>query len=385
MARLFALGQRVVRITARGLPSLEAFPTDSALEFRLPEPHDVFEALLTPLYPRESVPARHPERGRFIALRVSDAGARLAGVVRLFGGLGETNLTFEEGFWRRLFLDMAGDPDGRREMAIVGVEATLTRLLAESSGAFEMSQTGILVIAERAAEAAFKAEPPQLTLKHEQIDSRFNEYVSKQKAAIPAVEPVIERDLKERLFKSYVEGGILLQGSECRCTSCGTLDWRVIDELQQIMTCRGCRSQFSLPPEPVWSFRLNDLVTNAITRHGVLATIHALYRLSTGTHDMFVALPSMDLFGANKMKFTDLDIVAMRDGRISLGEAKSHPRGFKADDFEKLNVVGRTLLPDAVVLAAPGTVWPADVSTQIQTLRQDLVAVGVAVEVLYLT
>lgn len=385
MSQLFAY-HRVSRIIGRGLPSLEAFPTDSSLEFRVPGPQAVFEALLTPLYPRESVPPRHPERGRFKELQVSDSGARLAGVVRLFGGLTNASLTFEDGFWGELFLDMAGYPDDRRERAIAHVEAALSGILKESGGTLDVSQPGLRRIAERAAEASFQGEASRLTLKHEQINSRFDKHLNKQKLVVPGVEPSIERDLRDRFIGDYVESGILLQGSECICISCGTPDWRVIDELQQIMTCRGCRSQFSMPPEPEWSFRLNDLVTNAITRHGVIATIHALYRLSTGTRDMFVALPSMDIFEDDpKASFTDIDIIAMRDGRIILGEAKSHPRGFKANDFSKLDAIARVLLPDVVVLAAPGAVWPDDVSAGLQTLGEGLGVIGVDVQALHIT
>jgi len=95
---------------------------------------------------------------------------------------------------------------------------------------------------------------------------------------------------------------------------------------------------------------------------------------------MFLFLPCQNIFERNPSNpeawpgnlFTDLDLVVISDKRCIIGEVKSDPKGFKPDDFEKMKIVAEDLLPDEVVFAAPGDVWPIEQEAAFRKLAEAL-------------
>jgi len=147
------------------------------------------------------------------------------------------------------------------------------------------------------------------------------------------------------------------------------------------MRCNGCLFHFPLPPDPSWSFRLNDLVQNALRKYGTLAVLHTLYELQRDSFsEMFLYLPCQDIFKADiNTRFTDLDIVVIKEGKFIIGEVKSDPGGFKHSGFQKLKEVAIELLPNEILLAAPGDKWPDDVLVEINNLTNELRPIDVTV------
>ncbi|MBM4065793.1 MAG: hypothetical protein FJ266_09160 [Planctomycetes bacterium] len=154
-----------------------------------------------------------------------------------------------------------------------------------------------------------------------------------------------------------------------------------MDDLGSEMRCNGCLFYFPLPPDTSWSFRLNDLVQNALRKHGTLAVLHTLYELQRDSFsEMFLYLPCQDIFKNDRnAPFTDLDIVVIKEGKFIIGEVKSDPSGFTHSDFEKLKEVAIDLLPNEMLLAAPGDKWPEDVFAGIKNLTDALKPIDVTV------
>ena len=154
-----------------------------------------------------------------------------------------------------------------------------------------------------------------------------------------------------------------------------------MDDLNSGMRCNGCLFHFTLPPNPSWSFRLNDLVQIALRKYGTLAVLHTLYELQRDSFsEMFLYLPCQDIFkDVRNTPFTDLDIVVINKGKFIIGEVKSNPGGFEHSNFEKLKEVAIELLPNEILLAAPGNKWPDSVLTEIKNLTDELKQVDVTV------
>jgi hypothetical protein len=71
------------------------------------------------------------------------------------------------------------------------------------------------------------------------------------------------------------------------------------------------------------------------------------------SHRTAVFWPSVDVFfNGGKEPMTDLDIVALREGKLLIGEVKSSPLSFKQSDFDHLERIARTVHADEVLLAA---------------------------------
>jgi hypothetical protein len=184
--------------------------------------------------------------------------------------------------------------------------------------------------------------------------------------------------------RDLIQAGILIQGVSLDCPHCGTKNWRLVDALSPELSCDGCLLRFSFGPTVPWLFRLNSLVSNGITRDGVLAVLHALFLEAQLAHDFFLYLPCQDIYEhAGKGQYvhtTDLDLIAIKDGEFHIGEVKSSPDGFLDFDFEKLQAFAQDTRPAVVVLAATGTAWPEPVHQKMTELKQALSSVGVKLE-----
>jgi len=76
---------------------------------------------------------------------------------------------------------------------------------------------------------------------------------------------------------------------------------------------------------------------------------------------------------------TDLDLLLVVDGVFTIGEVKSSPAAFGDSVLSTLADVTLSVRPDRLVLAAPGSTWPNDVSRRVDELRRTMEASDVEV------
>ncbi|MEW6408918.1 MAG: HsdR family type I site-specific deoxyribonuclease [Nitrospirota bacterium] len=291
------------------------------------------------------------------------------------------------------------DEEGRKKpsgfvLDFVGIFDNLEKALAFDSSDIEGVVHDLEILKGRFTELMGKAKEDYLSLikgksQDKAVETILEYFMDEEKrheyySFYREVSSIFD-ELKESELLYLLERRVFLQGVELRCPHCGTRQWYVVDDIGSEMRCDGCLFRFSLPPSPAWSFRLNNLVRNALCKHGMLAVLHALYNLQQFLSGMFLFLPSQDIFEEGQQNpFTDLDLVVIRDGKFLIGEVKSDPHGFKPDDLDKLRVVAEDLLPDEVVLAAEGERWPPDVEEGIKRLTETLKPFDVKVSSLIL-
>lgn len=367
---------RESRVVNGGLPSAAVVTVDRAIGIRVPSDLDVVWTYLE--RDHTNTGGRHPQpRPRFSGLHVSDKGRYLQGLLGLFGSVHAAGSTFDDPFWRDVFLRMAGRPDDefqrRTERALEGFKA----IFAEDPTPITADSDRLKLVAEALARRLTLRDAGARVMTRENLATRIGQLRAEALSADPhssywkANQKFDE--FKEQELQGLLEEGVLLQGAELACPHCGTRQWYVVDDLTSEMRCNGCLFHFPLPPTPEWSFRLNDLVCNALRKHGTLAVLQALYQLERLSGGMFLFLPCQDIFeGHQRNPFTDLDLVVICNGKFLIGEVKSDPGGFEPSDFVKLREVAEELLPDAVILAAPGEKWPEEVEGEIRRLEEAL-------------
>ena len=140
---------------------------------------------------------------------------------------------------------------------------------------------------------------------------------------------------------------------------------------QMLFTMNGCRKKESIHEMPKYD--------GTIVAAGDSLTA-GLYLLE---NEAYPAQLEMRLLREGH-RYSDLDILVITEGRISIGEVKSDPKGFKEEHFTKLRTIASELRPDELVVAAVGTAWPPHVNEQIISLSQDLAKVDVVVTPLLL-
>jgi len=382
--------KRSSRIVNGGLPSIETANEDNVIHILIPSDLAVVRTWLE-YYPNTSK-HRPQTTPLFTEIHVSDKGQYLQGIIRLFGNIYSAGNKFEDPFWRDVLLHMVGKPDYHNDFTEIKkiVHKSINDIFAEDTTPLEAGSPRLDQFAEKLTYKLLSIDAKSHELTVEQLKGRFAQLRGEALNKDPnngwwnANERFDE--LKEQELQSLLETKVFLQGLELSCPHCGTRQWYVVDDLGSEMRCNGCLFHFPLPPDPSWSFRLNSLVRNALRKYGTLAVLHTLYELQRDSFsEMFLYLPCQDIFKADiNTPFTDLDIVVIKEGKFIIGEAKSDPGGFKHPDFEKLREVAIELLPDEILLAAPGNKWPDSVLTEIKNLTDELKQVDVAVSPLLL-
>lgn len=153
---------------------------------------------------------------------------------------------------------------------------------------------------------------------------------------------------------------VFLKGVKLKCNNCSSIFWYPINDVGEEVKCRGCLETFSLPIEPEFAYKLNNLVRNNIfstseSRDGNLTVIRVLAVLSAKSLS-FQYSPQLNLYDDPSINkpFTDLDIVAMQDGRFVIGEAKYNSKLFSEDSnksLKSLAEIAQIIHPDKIILA----------------------------------
>lgn len=381
IAVLFFESGALCRVVNGGLPSTAVKTATKPIKVQIPPDFSLIWTYLnkhryTNIQPRRTLPPP-----RFKDLKVSDKGSYLQGMLRLFGNIYYAGNAFADPFWRDIFLKMAGRPDPKGDHARRKAISTdiLQVILKEDAIPIEANSDRIDVIAEELASRLLfrdrKTKP--LTLKN------IRDYFGKMRGKALAGPDCQDKDWwvankkfnewEKFYLNNFLDSKVLLQGVNLSCPTCKTRDFHVVDDLKAEIRCNGCLYEFYLMPSPEWSFKLNDLVINALKKHGTLAVLQALYSLHQNLMGgMFVFLPCLDIYEDDNKLFTDLDVVVVCNGKLYIGEVKSDPKGFTKKDFAKIKEVAEELLPDEVIIAAPGDSWPDDFLEELAKLTEAL-------------
>jgi hypothetical protein len=171
-----------------------------------------------------------------------------------------------------------------------------------------------------------------------------------------------------RLLDAYVAQRVLRRGLILQCRRCGYADWYPLEALGQTFTCGRCRhvsliveAAWKQPEggEPNWYYDLDEVVYQAL-RHDVAAPVLALSELAQGAQSILVR-PEADVYGDQGL-LTEIDLWAVIDGQVVVGEAKTVDRLHRTRAGERriaarLAGVAEAITADQVVLATTAPAW----------------------------
>ena len=176
-------------------------------------------------------------------------------------------------------------------------------------------------------------------------------------------DPEVVRLLVDRLQQI----GVLRPGRVLTCPRCRSTGWHSVDSAGQMFTCQRCSSA-TLVTSPVWKPRggpepgiyygLAEVVFQAILNGGRLPVL-ALKKLKDDAASMLYS-PEMGIWQPGQDRpLMEVDIWAVRDGRVLLGEVRSVDRvrhnrmhaKLTPDDCEKLASAAHLATADEVLLA----------------------------------
>jgi hypothetical protein len=109
--------------------------------------------------------------------------------------------------------------------------------------------------------------------------------------------------------------------------------WYPIDEVDEIMECRGCLSTIQPPIDLSFHYRLNELVVRGVEQ-GVVPVILTTHVLASLANKSFLHVPNLEL--ARSEQKVDIDIVASIDGAIALVECKDLRKGQSPETLNEI-------------------------------------------------
>lgn len=367
LGSLFTHGRRA-RIIASGHPSVEVMGSEGTIPIRVPTKSGLLHTLFNaaPGLPGEAGASPYPEPEFYI--RTSQQGRSFRGLVSVFGSVTLAGRTFDDPFWREVFLKGAGFDSNRTVAQKDIVRRELAALRPDGASATDNTDE----VVDSILAALHKIAPLETTFTGRQLRSIWGRHSPRHGKST--------RSDKES-FGDFAAGElehlrdirVLLQGVSVTCPVCSLVDWRPVDRLRTRLECEGCGEPFTLPAEPIWTFRLNNLIASGIAREGVLPLLEAAHGLTEMASDIALVFAPQELRESrNAEPLTDLDLILIRDGRFLIGEVKSNPDQVDAAQLALLVQVAKRLRPDTVVIAATGKAWPERVRKQIEEVGSTL-------------
>lgn len=349
-ARLFGAS----RHTACGLPTILVSDESPFMDLSVPAESDVFRQIATgDRHAFLTEDLRRATARPYSDLRLSDKGRVALGVLDLVGGLGPSWHVFNHRIWTAVFEGLSLPHDARVRDTVARKIEKRFRQLRRSFGDEDL-EAARRVIEELVLWAAKQTPAPDSEVTEPHLRKLVVQaYESQDSETYGATEPTSDLELR-RALQELVDRRIFLQGARPRCTRCGQAQWVSVDDLRHEMRCGGCTGPLRPRIGETWVYRLNELVVNAVRRHGTLPLLSTLGTLLDDARRGFLYIPSAELFEGDDEPAlaAECDFMAVVDGRFVLGEVKTRAEEFSDDDLRGLSKICARLLPHECILSA---------------------------------
>ncbi len=201
------------------------------------------------------------------------------------------------------------------------------------------------------------------------------------------VNNLIERD-KQEVFVYHINedleflikrGGLFL-GMKVKCKRCGSNKWYSLTELRDRFNCKGCGSEIIPGIKSKIYYRLSDIIINNLlndsTReskafHGNYVVMKTLLHLKAAAdaRESFAWCPQLE-YMTNDDQSSDIDILAIQNGRLVIGEAKPKPSDFSRTVKDNIVWMANHLLPDKIILAC--NAGGKETTSRMEALAQEI-------------
>ncbi len=289
----------------------------------------------------------------YYTYRTSSMGKPLRGVLSLFSDVDEAFLLIKEKYIRQMFEILSNKRSEKDQKLIDNVSTQLKQKI--TSGINLTTSTGRIWLAEKVVKISKnvgnKDKEANFNIFLEEAERETNAYNLLHGTTFEA-----QKDDVLKILSNLIKSNILLCGINAKCPRCGDKNYYHIDNVKQNVVCNGCKYVFTLLAEPSWSYKLNSMVRDAFSEHGVIPVLMVLGQLSMEAKSSFYFIPCTDLIKktrSGKLKTeTDLDIACVIDGKLVIGEVKQSIELFNNEDFDKLKSVAKLLKPDRVIFSS---------------------------------
>jgi hypothetical protein len=355
------------RITNDGWISFEMDSDKKIIELNIPSDFSVINSYLigvdTPYYTddiRKDFLKEKKNKKIEREIRISDKGYYTRGVIKKFPSLWHSGEFIKDRFWRRVLENLCHVTPETKEKLLEPIVNKINKV--DSNNWIELSQKNkekqkwvadfILTTAKKLhsmeAKISFKDLLERLIEEREEFKK-----CTQNSEQFDISEETNKRDLIDAL-NILVSKGIFEQGIEITCNYCGSTFWYGLEELKREVLCHGCQSILRIEVESPWIYKLNDLIRNAISFHGVFPIVWALGKLLFITPLSFIYLPGVCLYEEynSPSPYAEIDIACIENGKFAIGEIKTSAEGFNESDLQKFIKICKDIEPDEAIIGA---------------------------------
>lgn len=148
---------------------------------------------------------------------------------------------------------------------------------------------------------------------------------------------------------TWLRKGIMLSGFELSCPECDFETWYPISEVGEKYKCWRCQSENRRPPEAEIHYRLHESMYQAHIENMVVPVLTLQWLKRYMCDHSFIYSVPVSLQGGEPSS-PDIDIVAIVDGGIIIGECKK-PNKLPIKLFDRYSQVAEKVMADAIVLS----------------------------------
>ncbi len=371
------------RICSNGFPSVLLAHDVQNLKINLISDSEIFRILLTDENKAFiKADARYNLNHRRLSyIKPSNTGKYMSGFINLFGNLFIAKQYIEIRYWRHMF-DILSNVNPKKDDR---KKEEIKNALSKKGINFLKSEEDLTWLTEYVLNRSkdivnLNKEITWSIFKKEARKecSAFNSNIKNKKLGYKNKHFI--ENLKKTLSE-LIKQNILQIGLQPQCPSCGLSEWYHIDEIQQDIICKGCRSGFNIAPEEKWFYKLNSLVRFGYSQQGLTPVILTLGQLFEECNTSFIYETSQDVFKfGEKEHFTDLDIICIQDGKLIIGEIKQSIKGFKNKDFTSMKKVAEIIRPNKIIFSSLDNNCNKNIESKINKLREDLELLEIEVE-----
>ncbi|HZK12474.1 MAG TPA: hypothetical protein VFD10_09060, partial [Atribacterota bacterium] len=353
------------RITNGGWLSFEMNSNKKIIELNIPSDFSVISSYLigcdTPYYTddarKDFLKKKENEKVKK-KIGKSDKGSYARGVIKKFPSLWHLGGFLENRFWRRVLEDLCHVTPETKEKLLEPIVNKINKV--DSNNWIELSKKNKEKqkwLADFILTTAKKLHSKEAKISFNDLLERLTEERKefKKSAQNPEQFDISEEtnrgDLIDSL-NSLVSKEVFEQGIEITCNYCGSTFWYGLEELKREVLCHGCQSILRVEVESPWIYKLNDLIRNAISFHGVFPVVWVLRKLLFITPLSFIYLPGVCLYEeyTSPSPYAEIDIACIENGKFAIGEIKTSADGFKDSDIKKLIKICKEIEPDEVII-----------------------------------
>lgn len=378
------------RVTQNGLPSVlsaRANEFNSSLgdiTISIPKTWSIFASMILNVrkpYYNDDVRKAYTKPYEY-DIRISEAGRHIHGFLEVFGSLEGAYQVFEERHWRIFFDLITNVTQDKESKRLSEIKTKLTkqiqRMISDpsrlTSGQFtDWLSNKMQDMARKYAEATPKAVP------FNELEKIAKSELAEYNAKNPNSKfRYSKKDVVDAL-SNLTDSQIVVIGYEMKCPNCSNKEWRALNEVDQMLLCRGCGYEYPFPPESGNVYKLNSLVENGVRSKGVVPVVLGLGALFRDARHYFDFLPPVDIY-KRKKHITDLDICCVIDGKFIIGEVKAKQTLFHPSHFETMTQLAKEIHPDKIVFCSMDEKPSQRIKDEIIKMNAALLPYGITAE-----